>query len=389
MVLFMTLYGNYTGSFLSSIVLWIAGPLLAAYIILPQLKNILTLPIEYYFYISLAFFALLGLYKVTDMELFTRYLRVIVSNWILMVMVFLAINNQKEWILAWKMVLFATLATAFISFFIDFNSIQDPTLRMTGMGYNSNGLSNYSRLGIISILLLLNTTKPGNFVKLFYTGSLVFLSFIILLTASRGGFGNLLLIFGLYYGMRRLSFLNLILLSIVLFIFGNMFLAFFESFLKDFYLYQRLTKFDTVGEAVEGDTRLGLYTIAWKHFVNNPLLGVGLNQFKIISGGRISHTDILDILVQLGIFAGFLYTGIYVVLFRRIKRIQMYLKSTHRHNLYYILIILFISEMLFGLTNPNWFSQIQMVILSMMIAYTAKIIPMEISLSKQIRRSYE
>lgn len=88
---------------------------------------------------------------------------------------------------------------------------------------------------------------------------------------------------------------------------------------------------------------------------------------------KITHTDILDILVQLGIFAGFIYCSIYVVLFNRIIKLKKFFTSQKDVRVYQILLLCFSSELFFGLSNPNWFTQLQMVVLSLMIVYATKI----------------
>lgn len=85
------------------------------------------------------------------------------------------------------------------------------------------------------------------------------------------------------------------LLLLIPFVFGNMFIYLAEKFLSDFYLFDRLTNEDVSG-AVENESRLQLYGIACKYFLEHPLLGVGLNQFRLYSEGKITHTDLLDIL---------------------------------------------------------------------------------------------
>ena len=96
-------------------------------------------------------------------------------------------------------------------------------------------------------------------------------------------------------------------LLLLLFFLGNLIVYLGETFLSDYYLFDRLTRNESVSSALDDESRLQLYLLALNQFLEHPLLGVGLNQFRIYSAGKISHTDILDILVQLGVFAGIIY----------------------------------------------------------------------------------
>jgi O-antigen ligase len=371
--LFLALYGNQGFQTLNQVILWGIGPLLAFYILEPNLGRLLTLPKEYYFYLSMVVFAFLGFMNVKNDEYFYRYLQVFIANFILMIIVYFSINNPREWMLAWLAVGLSGVTIAIASFFLQGTPIDtDEYFRLSGITGNANGTANYARVSVISALILLQFVKK-RFVKAVIWSSIIFLSYTILLTASRGSFANLVFVLGGYFAFKYFSGFRVIILFVLFYLFGNLAFYLAEQFLSGFYLFDRLTRNDSVTAAFEEEARFQLYAEAWDYFLKNPLLGVGLNQFRIYSGGKISHTDILDILVQLGIFAGIIYMAIYVRVARGILRLKKLITAKRDTRIYQLLIICFISEMFFGLSNPNWFSQIQMVVLSLVIVYITKL----------------
>ncbi len=372
--LFLSLYGQQGYQTLNQVILWGLGPILAFYIIEPNIGRLYKIPKEYFLYISLVFFAFLGYVNVQDNEGFFRYVQVIIANFVLMVTVYFAINNIKEWSLVWKVIWIVGLVVCVLSFFFETASADmDEYYRLEGLTGNSNGTANYARVGIIAALIILQFHEERIW-KIIFWASMIFLFYIIILTASRGAFGNIIFIFGGYLIFKYFSGWRLILMLILLLYFGNIILILAEKFLNDFYLYQRLMKNDSIAGAIEDEGRLQLYLTGWKIFIESPILGVGLNQFRLFSGGLISHADFLDIFVQLGIFAGIMYVSIYVKLYNRIRKLNKWFASPRDKRMYQLILLCFISELLFGLSNPNWFTQLEMIVLSLLIVYTTKII---------------
>ena len=370
--LFLALYGHQGFQALNQVILWGFGPLLALYILEPNFGRLNKLPLEYFLYISMVLFSFLGFMNVEDQQGFFRYLQVFVSNFVLMIIVYYAVNNIKEWEFAWKTIALVGFIVAIVGYFVEAPALEDEYFRLSGITGNANGTANYARVSVIASLILLQLTEK-RLLKLLLWGVILFLSYTILLTASRSNFANLVFILGGFMAFKYFSGWKLVILLLILFLFGNLFVYLAEQFLSDFYLFDRLTRNEDLSGAVENESRLQLYGIAWKYFLEYPLLGVGLNQFRLYSEGKITHTDILDILVQLGIFAGIAYTYIYVRLFQRILKLKQYFHHIRDVRIFQILLLCFASEMFFGISNPNWFTQLQMVVLSLMVVYVTKI----------------
>lgn len=372
-LLFMALYGRLGFQILNQVILWGFGPILAFYVLEPKLGMLHKTPREYFFYLSMVLFAYMGYLNIEDTSGFYRYLQVFIANFVLMIIVFYAINNIKEWELVWKMVGLVGLIVVVVGYLFEAPAIEtDEYFRLTGITGNANGTANYARVSIVASLVLLQLMR-NKIVKSLIWAIIIFLAYTILLTASRGNFAILVFILGGYFAFNYFKGWRLILLLLLLFFFGNLIIYLGETFLSDYYLFDRLTRNESVSSALDDESRLQLYLLAWNQFLEHPLLGVGLNQFRIYSAGKISHTDILDILVQLGVFAGIIYCSIYVILFNKIIKLKKFFNSQKDIRVYQIMLLCFCSELFFGLSNPNWFTQLQMVVLSLMIVYATKI----------------
>jgi O-antigen ligase len=276
-----------------------------------------------------------------------------------------------------QMLLIASLAVVVGSYFLTAPSEEEQVsefFRMAGLTGNANGLANYARVSIILTLFFL-IQKPNFFWQLVYYNIIAICFYSIIISASRSNFANGLLVIGAFYGLKYFSGARIIILALLMFIAGNVLIAVIEGFLSDFYLYDRLTRTKTIADAVEEEARIQLYLTAWKEFWKNPLFGVGLNQFKHYSGGKISHTDFLDVFVQLGFVAGILYLSIYIRIYRAIQKSKRLLVKLGEKQLYNTIHITFISELVFGLANPNWFTQLQMIFLSVIIIILYKYLP--------------
>lgn len=372
-ILCLGLYGHYGLQTFNQIILWGFGPVMAFYILEPNITRLNTVPNEYYLYLSMVFFSFLGYLNIEHEEGFFRYLQVFIANFVLMIMVYFAINNIKEWELAWKILCLVAVVVAIASFFVD--APLDPSdeyYRLQGVTGNANGTANYARVGVVSALILMQFTRL-KLTRLILWGIVTFLGYTILLTASRGNFVNLIFIVGGYLSFQYFKGWRLVLFLIFLFLFGNLLLYLFENFLQGFYIFERFTRNDSVSDALDNEARFQLYTLTLDAIIQYPILGLGLGQFYYYAGNKISHTDILDIMVQLGIFAGLVYTYIYVKVLKKIFGLKKYFINKTDVKIFHILLICFISDMFYGFSNANWFTQLQMVILSLLIVYTVKI----------------
>lgn len=70
-----------------------------------------------------------------------------------------------------------------------------------------------------------------------------------------------------------------------------------------------------------GMNRLDLYGIAWRLFLKSPVVGVGMDNFRLYSGGAVAHSEYAEIAADTGLVGFVLYFAVFVVLWRRCGRI--------------------------------------------------------------------
>jgi O-antigen ligase len=367
LLFFIALYSRQFGPAVNQAILWIGGPFVSALILFPVFTGKFSIPKPLLLYASLPLFGLLGAYKVMDEDGFLRYMQVLISNFVLMMVVYYSIEKWQDIMLIVKAVGLSCLVVVAISFYMDVPAMEDDEVyRLSGITGNANGLANYARMGVFCSFLLIENWK-SKFVKLLLFGAIAFFSYSVILSASRGNFANLVFAVGGYFIVKYFSGPKIIILGILLFFFGNLIFIMFENYLQDFFLYQRIFRSESIAAAFEQEKRIDLYEIALNLIIEYPVFGVGLNQFRFYSGGFITHTDILDVMVQLGIIAGIVYIAMYYSILKGLIRSRKYFEEMLNNKSHAILILWFVSEILLGFVNPNWFSQLQIVVIGLFV----------------------
>ncbi len=355
------------------LIIWGGGILSVLIVFIPNINRVKYLPKEYWYYGSLLIFSLLGFFQIIDFTGYYRYLQVLFSNLVLMIVIFYAVNSTIDWLLLIRAIWFSILLIVSLGFFINIGEFGSEFYRFSGLLDNSNGTATYARVGILcSFVLLEFNQKLLN--KVIHLSSIALFSYVIVLTASRGNFLNLSFILLSYFLLKNFSGKKAVFISIVFLFAGNLLFYYFVDFLDDFYLFERLTRNESFEQAMEQEARLKLYIDAFYLSLKHPVFGIGLNQFRLYSGGHISHTDFLDVTSQLGLIAGFFYLLIYVRVGKILNRLRKYYKF-FKNDIASVLLIVLISELLFGVVNANWFLQLNMMMLSLLITFIYKVSP--------------
>jgi O-antigen ligase len=190
-----------------------------------------------------------------------------------------------------------------------------------GLADNPNGLGVNMAIGVCCILYKVD------FKKVTYSaaalGSTLFLIYVILLTGSRKSFLGIMLI--VIYWLVFVAFKDLKTLNFTqklkgLFLIGAagaagytiMYVFFRESEL----LARLITLFQSGSE-----TRTEMYDAAFQLFMENPLVGVGFNNFRAVAGfGTYSHSTYAEAIACTGAIGSILYFLPYVtILFSYVK----------------------------------------------------------------------
>lgn len=217
----------------------------------------------------------------------------------------------------------------------------------TDTGLNYQTISYYS---IFTYGLTLYIISYGHYPR-WIRVSLFFAAFLqVLLAMMAGGRGAFVLgiVFTLYFGLKRISLLNLLvyisLVAIGLYALQR-YMAGSEMMQAGF---DRIWGFFSDSEAIEDDIRWERYRLAWISFRHSPIVGHGLGSvfYEI---GMYSHDVFLDVLCE----GGVLLMGIFLlILFRFYQKSRFLLKVDSRNE---IVIIIFLSSFVL-----LWFSSYYM-----------------------------
>lgn len=176
------------------------------------------------------------------------------------------------------------------------------------IGYNANDVGNKAALSAIFGLTLVN----NNMRKLSLI-SFVINMILVLLSGSRKALGAVALFVLIFYttGIKKKRY---VLLSILLF--ALLCIASYNYMLENEFLYavigRRIESLIYVlqggNEASSIDLRAYYMSMAFQYVIDNPILGIGLGNFAVVSGiGVYSHCDYLEVLCSFGIVLGIVY----------------------------------------------------------------------------------
>ena len=117
--------------------------------------------------------------------------------------------------------------------------------------------------------------------------------------------------------------------------------------------------------------RYNLYEEGWMMFLESPFQGVGLGNFVAHSStGKYSHSDFMEVLATTGLVGFVLYFSIYLVLWRRLRRVlRRHPDATARYmaGLYQAAII---TLLILGLGTPNFLSPLHLYVIGVMVGHT-------------------
>lgn len=126
----------------------------------------------------------------------------------------------------------------------------------------------------------------------------------------------------------------------------------------------------TSGDPYVSTGRYKLYREGWNMFLQSPVQGVGLGNFVVYSStGAYAHSDYMEVLATTGIVGFLLYFSIYLVLWRRLRRVlEMHPDPTSRYmaGLYQAMIVAF---MLLGLGTPNFLSALHLYLIGVLVGH--------------------
>ena len=242
--------------------------------------------------------------------------------------------------------------------------------RMSIGDLNPNTLGTILSNGVFCALYLFNTEKK--LTPVISLSSIVLFSFVIIQTGSRRPFisASLLIVFWVVFVLsdvlsslstaKRILIISTLVVAI-LFAFFILVPLFTGSL-----LLERLINLQEVGNPI----REAMYVEAIDFFLANPVLGIGFNQFRLLSAFQLySHSTYGEVLSCTGIVGALTYFSVYfVIIYKlvRILRLKIDKVTTQKAKLFGILMIALIFN---GVAMIHFYSIQSMVMFGIIIAF--------------------
>ena len=189
-------------------------------------------------------------------------------------------------------------------------------------GWNGNAIGFMAMEGALIAYYLLGQTKR-KLEKLVYLISILFLGFLTIITGSRTAFIVLIASFVIYFwGSNPKKLIRNVFITFALLIVMLLLIMSVESFYN--VLGSRLEgllamfKGETAADT-SSLTRNEFIENGKKWFAENPILGIGLNNYKVLNGPATglftyAHNNFIEIAVDLGVIGLIIYYSVYVYL---------------------------------------------------------------------------
>lgn len=254
-------------------------------------------------------------------------------------------------------ILFGILLGSFFNYMIAFDvihvsyEIHEVTGRFTGSVMNSNKLGKVMLLSIFSSLLL-NLFYQNKLLYYYNYLNILLASYVIFLTVSKKNILllALLLFFAIpwkNFDINKILRVTIVFLILILLIYSNYSLFIDIDNINNIFelLQKRMMGLQAMLEGSEGDNsseeRLFFIKEGLLVFTDNPIFGIGINNFRELFG-KYAHNNYIELLVDVGIVGFVFFYSTYVLILTKIKKME---KIEAKKFLFLIVFSLLLMEM--------------------------------------------
>ena len=278
-------------------------------------------------YLLFALFAFSSIFWAVEFDLaykFATRLVIVTLNFFLLYIVFERYNLEQT-------ILYGILLGAFYNILIGF-SIVEPNYeifqfgRLMGSVGNSNKLAKIMILAIFASLILLSMSSTKGWFKIYNYVNIMLSFYIIILTVSKKAMILAPLLIILSFSFKHIKVQNIIMFILLLVAGYQLFITYGDvaQIEKVYSLIESrfAGMIDTLnGQSGDASTveRAHYLHEGFNIFAENPMFGVGLNNFRVFLGGY-AHNNYLELLVGVGIIGTALFYTIYVLTIRNIYK---------------------------------------------------------------------
>jgi len=298
------------------VTLWVGGPVCVGITVLVAVRcGRISLSREAKLFALFFAWCLLGLTHVVDLPGYTRSLKLVAEGVVVVACVSYVIGLGGR--IAWFYAAFlaAALLSGVLGMFdsgLSFSLDPDDMQRMEGLT-QSCAMGFTQVLGVIGALGLWCESRWRRWRPLLVAASLVCLAFLTA-SGSRGAYVLILVVIPMWSWLcfrpqGRKSALRFV--ALIVFLLG---LGLGTTVVwKNTYLGLRFQTYMNLFQKGEEEKRVTLAREAFRVFLDNPVLGVGLNQFRYISFlGTEAHNDVGELLSTTGLVGLGLMLGVYL-----------------------------------------------------------------------------
>ncbi len=246
--------------------------------------------------------------------------------------------------------------------------------RFVGTTSNANILAMLALFSILVSIYYLQI-NPRMKYKVYLALNFVFASYIIFITGSKKGLilGSLLLFVYLFSTVKSIESLvkivfTIMLLSVVTYV-AIIYFIDFNEFIKTF--EQVSHRIEAISELFSGQTihdestqeRLMFISKAFDTLGNHPLLGIGIDNFRVLYG-TYAHNNYMELFADVGLVGFFIYYSMYIyILYLCYKMERSYLQ--------FLLSIFIFSMLILDVAQVSYFAKFNVFIL-ITIVYIAE-----------------
>ena len=245
----------------------------------------------------------------------------------------------------------------------------------SGASVSTNDIGSIMAFGCFAVLFAFGLKEHKGLVKtIIKIGYIIAAVSVIFIAGSRKSILAILILFALLFLLcgkdlfKNMSSTRFILVTLL--IIGAVVFVYFYLLpnVENTDMYQRVwgRKAESTMESDEG--RIELYRKAIEEFLSHPIMGLGFNNFSVLTGGTYTHSTYVEPLACSGII-GVLYLAPYVmILIKQIKLIRRNQVLSEERLWQKELLAFYISFLFVGIGIPYIYKDIPCIILAMFIA---------------------
>ena len=296
-------------------------------------------------YLAFTAFSFSSVFWAVDFDLAFNYsMRLLIASINLMVLYSIFVHYKIQ-----NAILYGILLGAFYNYMIAFGviTVHYETYefgRFMGSVGNSNKLAKVMLISIFTAIVLLSYSNLKLYMRMYASLSILLSLFVIFLTVSKKAMVLAPLLLLTTITFKHLKMKNIVIAVMALIVVFEVLIHYIDmDFMTEIYeltlkRVEGLTNLLTGGtgdaSSMERET---LIVEGIDAFGNNPLLGNGLNNFRLFFG-KYAHNNYIELLVGVGLIGTMLFYAFYMFIFKSIRKMPTSIVKRYFYTMVFILL---------------------------------------------------